>query len=68
LETVQKDPEQSHKGYQTVNGKRWFMALYPDRAVSEACVSCHNTHPESPRKDFKLGDVMGAVVVAFPVE
>ena len=27
--------------------------------MSAACVSCHNAHPESPRKDWKVGDVRG---------
>jgi class 3 adenylate cyclase len=25
--------------------------------MGPACVSCHNSHPESPRKDWKVGDV-----------
>jgi hypothetical protein len=35
--------------------------------VSKACVDCHNNHPNSPRRDFKLNDVMGAIVITFPV-
>ncbi|HVY98492.1 MAG TPA: adenylate/guanylate cyclase domain-containing protein [Dongiaceae bacterium] len=27
--------------------------------MAQACVSCHNTHPESPKKDWKVGDVRG---------
>jgi class 3 adenylate cyclase len=27
--------------------------------MGPACVSCHNTHPESPRRDWKVGDVRG---------
>ncbi len=27
--------------------------------MAAACVSCHNTHPDSPKKDWKLGDVRG---------
>jgi adenylate cyclase len=27
--------------------------------MSPACVSCHNSHPESPKKDWKVGDVRG---------
>jgi len=27
--------------------------------MGEACVSCHNVHPESPKKDWKVGDVRG---------
>ena len=28
-----------------------------------ACVSCHNSHPESPKKDWKIGDVRGIQTV-----
>jgi hypothetical protein len=31
--------------------------------VSEACGQCHNDSVDSPRADFKLGDVMGGVVI-----
>ena len=27
--------------------------------MGAACVSCHNSHPESPKKDWKVGDVRG---------
>jgi class 3 adenylate cyclase len=27
--------------------------------MGQACVNCHNTHPESPKKDWKVGDVRG---------
>lgn len=27
--------------------------------MAQACVNCHNTHPESPKKDWKVGDVRG---------
>ncbi|HKQ69273.1 MAG TPA: DUF3365 domain-containing protein [Polyangiaceae bacterium] len=68
MDTVANTPDAPHRAYQTVNGKRYFTALYADRAVSQACVRCHNEHAESPRKDFKLGDIMGGVVVSLPLE
>jgi hypothetical protein len=49
-----------------LGGKNYFTAVYADPAVSQACVSCHNGHDESPRKDFKLNDVMGGVVIRIP--
>jgi hypothetical protein len=55
-------------GEETLAGKRWFTAVYADRAVSKACVDCHNNHRDSPRHDFKLGDTMGAVVIRFLLE
>lgn len=51
---------------ETLGGKKYFTAIYADPAVSPACVSCHNGHDESPRKDFKLNDVMGGVVIRIP--
>ncbi len=34
--------------------------MFPDLAVGKACVNCHNEHKESPKKDWKLNDIMGA--------
>ncbi len=56
------------EGTVTLNAKRYFQAIYPDRAVSRACVSCHNAHVESPKRDFKLNDVMGGLVVEVPLD
>ena len=27
--------------------------------MAQTCVNCHNTHPESPKRDWKVGDVRG---------
>jgi hypothetical protein len=52
---------------ETLGGKKYFTAIYPDKAVAQACISCHNGHKDSPRTDFKMGDVMGGVVVRLPM-
>ena len=35
----------------------------------QACVTCHNSHPESPKTDWKVGDVRGIqeVAIAQPI-
>ncbi len=53
---------------ETLGGKKYFTAVYPDYAVAPACVTCHNDHKDSPKKDFKIGDVMGAVVIRLPLD
>lgn len=53
---------------ETLGGKKFFTAVYPDKAIAKACVSCHNDHKDSPRRDFKMGDVMGAVVLRLPMK
>ena len=52
---------------EVLGGKRYFTAVYPDVAVSPACISCHNKHDDSPRHDFTLNEVMGGVVLRIPV-
>ena len=54
-------------GEETLGDSKYFTAVYADSAVAPACVKCHNEHKDSPRKDFKLGDVMGGVVVRIPL-
>ncbi len=67
LAAVQRDPSQPHYGILTKGNLRLFQAIYADRATSQACVDCHNSHPNSPRQDFKLDDVMGGIVITFPI-
>ena len=33
--------------------------------MAQACVNCHNTHPESPKRDWKVGDVRGIQEVSI---
>ncbi|WP_047308370.1 adenylate/guanylate cyclase domain-containing protein [Rhodopseudomonas palustris] len=37
--------------------------------MAPACVACHNTHPESPKRDWKVGDVRGIqeVMITQPI-
>ena len=48
--------------------RRYYQAIFPDRAVSRACVNCHNSHEESPKRDFKLNDIMGGLEILIPLE
>ena len=63
LQALVDRPGQNVSGEELLGDKRFFVSVYPDKAVSAACVSCHNGHADSPRTDFKLGDVMGAIVI-----
>lgn len=68
LAAVEREPSQPSTGYITRGEQRYFQAIYADRAISKACVNCHNTHLLSPKRDRKLGDVMGGIIISFPVE
>jgi hypothetical protein len=63
--------ENKGKNYYTtekLGGVNYFTAVYADTGVAPVCVSCHNKHPDTPKKDFKIGDVMGGVVIRIPVD
>jgi methyl-accepting chemotaxis protein len=44
-----------------------FISVTADIASAQGCVDCHNRHPDSKRHDFRLGDVMGGMVVSIPL-
>lgn len=39
-----------------------FQYAVPD-VMSRSCVECHNRHPETPKADWKVGDVRGIIDV-----
>ena len=43
-----------------------LVAMYPDVASAQPCVVCHNEHPDSPKTDWKLNDIMGATTWTYP--
>ncbi len=66
LEMVMKNPTRPFTGYVRLGRDRVFQAIYPDLAVSQSCADCHNKHMNSPKRDYKLGDVMGGIVITIP--
>lgn len=67
LESLRTHPERVVTGTVTQGHDTYFQAIYADRAVSQSCVGCHNTHPGSAKKDFKLNEAMGGLVIEIPM-
>lgn len=67
LEVLGGRPERPVTRTIKIDDQPYFHAIYADLAVSHACVACHNTHPNSPKKNFQVGDVMGGLVIEFPI-
>jgi len=53
---------------ETLGGQKYFTAVYADTGVAPVCISCHNKHKDTPKNDFKIGDVMGGVVIRIPID
>jgi adenylate cyclase len=64
LAALRRDPNQR------VSEVAW--SLFTDRVrlitpivMAQACVTCHNAHPDSPKHDWKVGDVRGIQEIAI---
>ena len=67
LTYIKDNPGENFYGTEKLGDTEYFTAVYPDVAVAEACVTCHNDHKDTPKTDFKIGDVMGGVVIRVPL-
>jgi hypothetical protein len=43
-------------------------AMFADMASAQACVTCHNDHPNTPKTDWKLNEPMGATTWSYAGE
>lgn len=68
LASLRSDP-----GQNIVNASTSLLSdsvrLVSPVVMGPACVSCHNVHPESPKKDWKVGEVRGIqeVTITQPI-
>jgi len=67
LEYIVANKGKNYYTEETLGGKKYYTAVYADIAVAPACVTCHNDHKDTPKNDFKIGDVMGGVVIRVPL-
>lgn len=69
LEFISDNPGENFYGEEELGGTKYFVAVYPDRAVAEACWTCHNEHPNRGEDypEFAKDDVMGGVLVRVPL-
>lgn len=68
LQYIGKNPGKNFYGEEKIGDQVFYTAVYPDVAVSPACIDCHNDHKDSPRDDFKMDEVMGGVVIRIPLK
>ena len=62
--SLQADPDAPFIRQELRDGRDVVRVAVADRMVAQACVNCHNSHPTSPKTDWKLDDVRGVLEVA----
>jgi class 3 adenylate cyclase len=59
LAQLRAAPEQPPIFQASSSGGSTRVRLVAPVVMGAACVQCHNSHPDSPKKDWKIGDVRG---------
>jgi hypothetical protein len=52
--------------FETIDGTSVLRFAIAD-SLRENCVSCHNSHPDTPKNDWKAGQVRGILEVHYPM-
>jgi PAS domain S-box-containing protein len=63
---LERKPNEPFVREEMMNGTRVLRFAQADRMLPK-CVACHNSYPGSPRTDWQVGDVRGALEVVLPV-
>ncbi len=67
LHHLRQNPDQHFTRKEIFQGRLAFR--YAEAVTMQAsCVECHNTHPDSPRKDWNVGDVRGILEITQPLD
>ncbi len=66
-ETLSRNPDAPVVRREVMNGREMLRVAVGDR-MDAGCVACHNSNPQSPKRDWKVGDVRGIIEVVRPVD
>jgi hypothetical protein len=67
LRQLQQRPDQPYYRFEEWRGRTSLRYATASR-MRASCIACHNTDPDSPKTDWKEGDVRGIYEVIFPVD
>lgn len=64
---LNENPDVPYLEFSEVDGHPMLRYGLADR-MRQSCVDCHNTHADSPKRDWKSGDVRGVLEVSLPLD
>ena len=65
LKALQQTPDQPYQRLEQRDDGTYFRSATAVR-MEGSCVACHNTHPDSPKQDWEVGDIRGIQEVVIP--
>ena len=67
IRQLRQFPGQPFYRFEDFQGRQLLRYAVADQ-MEAGCVSCHNAHPDSPKTDWKLGDVRGVLEITLPLD
>ena len=67
LSALEANPKRPFYRKEIINGRLSMRYAIAD-VMTSACVNCHNSHPETPKTGWKVGDVRGVVEIITPID
>ena len=67
LDIIENSPSEVFYEVTKYNNRDVIRVAIADFMVADACVKCHNTRADTPKNDWKLGDVRGVLEVIMPI-
>jgi class 3 adenylate cyclase len=67
LQKLRQNPQQTFFRFEQFQGRPSLRYAQAD-ILKASCVNCHNTHIDSPKKDWKVGDVRGILEITTPLD
>ncbi len=67
IRNLEKNPNLPFYQFVTFQGRPSFRYAQAD-IMKSSCISCHNSHPDSPKTDWKVGDVRGVLEITQPLD
>lgn len=66
-EALTQNPDIPYYRLEEHDGRKFMRYAVAD-VMRPKCISCHNTHPDTPKNDWKVGDVRGVLEVMKPLD
>ena len=67
LDLLRRRPDEPVTRFETYGG-HYSLRYATARRMQESCVQCHNAHPDSTKRDWRVCDVRGVLEIIHPLD
>jgi len=64
---LKSNPEAQYIQHKKMNGRSIVQVAVSDTMIRQVCIDCHNSHPLSPKTDWKLGELRGVLEISSDI-